>query len=94
MLGLTKKAVGLWKVSGNLLDYQMNKMIVLDTPDKIAFARMATLAKACKLEALGMMGRGGSCCQIARNEFNIKFRSKQKVAEEMQKLVDSALGKV
>lgn len=94
MLGLIMLGAGLWRVSGNLSDYQMNKIIGLDQPDQIDAYRMAALAKACKLEAMGMRFRGGSRCQIARNKFGIKARSKQKVAEEMQKLVDKKLGKV
>jgi hypothetical protein len=65
--------------------------IVLDKPNQIEFARIAALAKACKLEAMGLRFRGGSRCQIARKEFGIKARSKKAVAEHMEKIVGKLL---
>lgn len=67
------------------------KAIVLDKLNQIEFARIAALAKACKVEAMGLRFRGGSRCQIARKEFGIKARSKQAVADHMEKIVQQCL---
>lgn len=46
----------------------MNDTIILDQPDQIAFARLATLKAGLKLEIVGMrMGRGRTAYSILKS---------------------------
>ena len=69
----------------------MDAGIMIDTPKGIEFARMATLKSALKLECMGMrMSRGVSAYAICKQDYNLKG-NKQKVLEQMEKLVAEAL---
>ena len=69
-----------------------NETIVLDQPDQIAFARLAALKGALKLECLGMgRSRGPSAYSILKREYGFKG-NKQAVLEQAQAAVSKALG--
>lgn len=52
-------------------------MIVLDTPEGIAFYQLCALRGALKLEVLGMRSSRGSAGAVARRVLNTKERSKR-----------------
>ncbi len=65
-------------------------MIVLETKDEIEFASLASIKGALKLEILGIKRRGRSAYSIAKQLYNLKG-NKQKVYDQLQKMVDKAL---
>ena len=65
--------------------------VVLDKPNEIAFARMATLKAGLKLEMIGMRKRGQSCYAILKHEYGLKG-TKQEVFNQVQAMVDKELG--
>ena len=69
-----------------------NRTIILDTPDAIAFGQMAARKGALKLETLGMKRRGRSAYSICKEAYGLKG-NKQKVLEQMEKMVKDALDK-
>jgi hypothetical protein len=67
--------------------------IMIDTPEGIDFFRMASLKGALKLECVGMqLSRGASAYATCKREYGLKG-SKAKVLEQMEALVEKALGK-
>lgn len=58
-----------------------NETTILDTPDQIQFARLATLKAGLKLEQLGLKKRGQTCYSILRT---MGYKgSRQKVYEDV-----------
>ena len=65
----------------------MEQSISLDTPDKIAGARVLALKSALSLETKGMkMSRGRSAYAIVKEEFGFKG-SKEKVYRQLQRYI-------
>ena len=64
--------------------------IVCDTPDAIDFYQLAARKGALKLECLGMRRRGQSAYAICKQAYGLKG-SKQKVLEQMEKMVADAI---
>ena len=60
----------------------MDKIVILDTPEKITQGRLHILHKMLKLEILGMTRRGQSAYAIIKQETGLKG-SKQKVYDEL-----------
>lgn len=53
-----------------------NEAIIINTPDGIAFARLASMKGAVKLESRGMkMSRGLNVTAMARKELGLKARA-------------------
>jgi len=69
----------------------MDKAIVVDTKDGIAFARLAALKGALKLETLGMKRRGPSALSILKREYGYKG-SRAKVLAAVEADIRAALG--
>lgn len=65
-------------------------MIVMDTPDKLAFAHLAALKGALKLEMVGLRRRGRSAYSIAKQTYGLKG-DRAKVLTQLQALVEKAL---
>ena len=66
---------------------------IIDTPEGIAFARLAALKGAVKLEAMGMRrSRGPSALSIAKREYGLKGNAAS-VAEQLDRMVKEVLGK-
>ena len=61
-------------------------MIVLDTPDQIAVARMLTLRKGLQLEIKGMRHSGRSCYSIIKKEFDLTGTRAQ-VLDKFEQLI-------
>ena len=61
-------------------------MIVLDTPDQIAVARMLTLRKGLQLEIKGMRHSGRSCYSIIKRDFGLTG-TLAKVLEQFEQLI-------
>ena len=61
-------------------------MIVLDTPDQIAVARMLTLRKGLQLEIKGMRKTGRSCYSIIKRDF-VLTGTRAKVLEQFEQLI-------
>lgn len=70
----------------------MSKTIVIDTPEGIAFAQMCARKAALALECKGMKRRGQSAYSICKQEYGLKG-TKQKVLEQMEKMVEDVLAK-
>lgn len=68
----------------------MDNGIMTVTPEGIDFFRMAALKGALKMECAGMGRRGQSAYSICKQEFGLKG-NKQKVLEQMEKLVADAI---
>ena len=67
--------------------------VILDTPEQIAGARMATLKGALKMECLGMPRRGQSAYAMCKAEYGLKG-NKQKVLAQMEILVEETIAKI
>lgn len=67
--------------------------IIVDTPEGIAFARLAAVKGALRLEAAGMRRRGRSALSIARAEGWTEARTAKAALVDLQALVDQALGR-
>ena len=63
-----------------------NEMIVLDTPDQIAVARMLTLRKGLQLEIKGMRKTGRSCYSIIKRDFGLTG-TRAKVLEQFEQMI-------
>ena len=63
---------------------------VIDTPDGIAFAQMAALKGALKLEVLGLKRHGRTAYSIAKERYGLKG-SRESVLEQLTKMVEDAL---
>jgi hypothetical protein len=57
-------------------------MVVLDTPDKIAMARLLTLRAGLKLEIKGMTKTPPSCYTVVKREFGF-VGGKQRVLDQL-----------
>jgi succinylarginine dihydrolase len=70
-------------------DKMSNQPIILDTPDGIAFARLATLKHMLKLETLGMKRRGRSAYAILKD---LGYKgSREKVLAQVTADVETAI---
>lgn len=57
----------------------MSEPIILNTPEAISYARLASMKGAVKLESVGMkMRRGVNVTAMARKEFGLKARAPHK----------------
>ena len=63
---------------------------VIDTPDGIAFAQMAALKGALKLEVLGLKRRGRTAYSIAKERYGLKG-SRESVLAQLTQMVEDAL---
>jgi hypothetical protein len=61
-------------------------MIVLDTPDQIAVARMLTLRKGLQLEIKGLRHSGRSCYSIIKRDFGLTG-TRAKVLEQFEQMI-------
>ena len=61
-------------------------MIVLDTPDQSAVARMLTLRKGLQLEIKGMRKTGRSCYSIIKRDFGLTG-TRAKVLEQFEQMI-------
>ena len=61
-------------------------MIVLDTPDQIAVARMLTLRKGLQLEIKGLRKTGRSCYSIIKRDFGLTG-TRAKVLEQFEQMI-------
>ena len=61
-------------------------MIVLDTPDQIAVARMLTLRTGLQLEIKGMRKTGRSCYSIIKRDFGLTG-TRAKVLEQFEQMI-------
>lgn len=72
-----------------------NESIMINTPDGIAFYRLASMKSAVKLESKGMkMSRGRSITPMARKEFGLKARAPHSeviaaIEAKMQEMMDA-----
>ena len=74
-----------------LLEKTMNEIVVLSTPDEIAWARILTLRSGLKLETKGMKKRGRSCLDIVKEEFGFKG-DVHKVYAQLDEYIKKAKG--
>lgn len=66
--------------------------VILDTPEQIALARLATLKAGLKLEMQGLnLSRRVSCYSILRKEYGYKGNRKNVLAQ-VEKTLQTALG--
>lgn len=71
----------------------MSKAIIFQTPDEIAYFRLAALKGRVKLESKGMKMRGGSTRAFLAREFGLRPRASYEVVikeceRRMQALID------
>lgn len=72
-----------------------NRAVILDTPDGISYARLASCKGAVRLESKGMkMSRGVNVTKMMRQELGLKARAPhEEVIAEIQKRMDALLAK-
>lgn len=64
--------------------------IVIDTPEGIAFARMAALRSGLRLEISGMRRRGRSAYSICKSDYGLKG-NRDSVLRQMTGLLEAAI---
>jgi len=64
-------------------------MIILDTPEQIARARLLTLKQALWLETKGLTRRGRSAYAIVKSEFGFRG-GKLKVFEQLEAMINES----
>lgn len=73
----------------------MNSAVIVDTPEGIAYARLAAMKGAVNLESKGMkMSRGRNITAMARKELGLKARTPHaEVIKVIQQKMDDMLAK-